>query len=189
MYSLVLSYFFEGGRGYSKNIEQPIKYENRFLYVICISLVLLIGSFSTLAPSVAKVFNTSAFVENEKDRYAKLGNAEVLKYCPSGSKVLVWGWSSELFAYFDWYPPSDVVNDVVRLKHTTPSKGTMERIQRAIMDQDTDCIFEATGQNYFGSFASEEGLQSFTDVPFEALSLRYFQQLLENDVSVWVRRK
>ena len=69
--------------------------------------------------------------------------------CPAGSRVLVWGWASELYASNDWTPASRYVNATWQI---FPNRRQAEwsSILRDELRQDPPaCIVEALGPDFF----------------------------------------
>jgi hypothetical protein len=69
--------------------------------------------------------------------------------CPTGSRVLVWGWASELYASYDWTPASRYVNATWQI---FPSRRQAEwsSILRGELRRDPPaCIVEALGPDFF----------------------------------------
>jgi hypothetical protein len=156
-----------------------------------LTISLLIASISLssfVAPTIKNVINSSRIIADNEARFRELKNATVLKYCPRGSQVLVWGWSSELFAYFDWVPTPNIVNDVGRIKFSRLSPAALTRIESAISNTKTDCIYEAIGENYFGSFSLTEGIDLLPKESLVTLKRDYLRNQLEDGTSVWSRR-
>jgi hypothetical protein len=151
-------------------------------------LIVLISLFSFVTPTVKNVINSSQIIADNEARFRELNNATVLKYCPRGSQVLVWGWSAELFAYFDWVPTPNIVNDVGRIKFSQLSPAALARIESAISNTKTDCIYEAIGVNYFGGFGLTEGIDLLPKETLVTLKRDYLRNQLDDGTSVWSRR-
>jgi hypothetical protein len=160
----------------------------KFFYLATPIMVILL-CFSSIAPVVKSYFNVPDTIRGNQIRFEDLRNSEILNYCPSKSQVLVWGWSSELFAYFDWTPPSNVVNDVARAKFSRMNASSISRISEAISDKTTDCVYEAIGANFFGGFTMEEGVISLPKNTYGLLSREYIQSTLKDGTTVWSRRR
>jgi hypothetical protein len=69
--------------------------------------------------------------------------------CPAGSHVEVWGWASELYAYYDWVPASRYVN-ASWVVYPGGHQREYLQIMRAELAQDPpECIVEALGPAFF----------------------------------------
>ena len=81
------------------------------------------------------------------------------KTCAPGSKVVVWGWSSELYSYYDWTPASRYVNTVVLIypnEINTKPVRYRENFTREIHKNQPDCIVDATGPSFFPGYGPEK---------------------------------
>ena len=150
-------------------------------------LLVLIISLSAVAPIIKGLLNTSTTIKYNEARFKELSSSQVLNFCPANSQVLVWGWSSELFSYFDWTPTPYVVNDVARIKVTGLNKVQIERIVAAALNKETDCIFEAVGPQYFGSLSASQGLETLPETALKGLRVNYKQNVLPDKTLVWSR--
>jgi hypothetical protein len=156
--------------------------------IVATLLILLLASISTAVPKFKDLPNTTGAIQNNQTRFNELKSAEVLTYCPKGSRVLVWGWSSELFAYFNWLPVPNVVNDVARIKISQLSEESIVRINAGINDSKTDCIYEAIGGQYFGGFVPSDGVESNSADLLDVLNREYLKVILQDGTSVWKRK-
>jgi hypothetical protein len=69
--------------------------------------------------------------------------------CPTGSRVLVWGWAAELYATYDWTPASRFVNATWQI-FPNRRQGEWSSILRDELRQDPPaCIVEALGPDFF----------------------------------------
>jgi hypothetical protein len=147
-------------------------------YGMLVTLMVSMISFSMLEGPVKNLFESQKIITNNDSRYDALDNSEVLQYCPRKSQVLVWGWSSDLFAYFDWTPVPGVVNEVARIKYSSLSESSIASIAKAISSNKTDCIFDATGPQYFGGFSPSQGFDLLPKDVFQVLEQNYSKNLL-----------
>jgi hypothetical protein len=151
--------------------------------------ILMFGSLSSVIPGFKSIFNSSESIYANETRYSELNNAEILAFCPKQSQVLVWGWGSELFAYFDWVPVPNVVNDVARIKFSQVSDDQIMRVSESIKNNETDCIYEAFGPNFFGGFSPDQGVSSLPGEDLNFLNQNYRQTVLKDGTSVWSRNR
>ena len=71
--------------------------------------------------------------------------------CPAGSRVLAWGWVSELYAYYDWTPASRYANATWLV---TPGDHQTEYgsiLLRELEQNPPDCVVEALGPAFFAN--------------------------------------
>ena len=167
------------------SVDEPISILKMSYYGISVFFIVAMVSASSLAWSIKNIIDSPKIITNNDTRYKALGNSEVLQYCPIKSQVLVWGWSSELFAYFDWIPPSDVVNEVARIKFSNLSEGSRARIARAVSTKKAECVYEAIGAQYFGGFDVYDSIESLAPIVFKDLNQNYRAHILEDGTKVW----
>jgi hypothetical protein len=170
-------------------IDEPVKIAKFGYYGITAFLIVSIVSANSLARPFKDLINTPKLINNYDSRYKTLGDSEVLQYCPSKSQVLVWGWSSELFAYFDWVPAPDVVNEVARITFSNWSDGSVARISKAVFSEKTECIYEAIGPQYFGDLNESESIESLAPNVFKNIGENYQLHVLIDGTKVWKRIK
>ena len=82
---------------------------------------------------------------NEVDRDATPLGTE----CPAGSRVIVWGWASELYAYYDWTPASRYVNTTWVLNPGEHQAEYGSVLEDELRQSPPDCIVEAIGPAFF----------------------------------------
>lgn len=173
--------FDEGRFGFESIVEKKVKYG-------VLVLILMISLFSTFSSSTNSVLTKSRQLSADQANFKLLKNSEVLTYCPEKSQVLVWGWAAEMFAYFDWVPTPNVVNEIARIRFSQISPDSTIRIRNAISNLETDCVYEAVGPSFFGGFSKLEGIESLPVETLEILTQGYELQVLGDGTSVWSRR-
>jgi hypothetical protein len=169
--------------------DGSIRKMNMGYYAVAVALIVAMVGASSLAWSVKNVFDSQKIITNNDALYKALGNSEVLQHCPRNSRVLVWGWSSELFAYFDWVPVPDVVNDVARIKFSNLSEGSRSRIAKAVSTKKAECVYEAIGTKYFGGFNLDDSIETIAPNIFKDLNQNYRGHILADGTKVWSRIK
>jgi len=152
-------------------------------------LIAYLASLSSVTPDFKGTFFSSGPILANETRYRYLSNAEILTFCPKRSQVLIWGWSSELFAYYDWVPVPNVVNDVARIKFSQPSRYQTLSLTAGIKNEETDCVYEAFGANFFGGFSPDQGVSSLPSDDLDFLRKNYTQTMLKDGTSVWSRNR
>ena len=71
--------------------------------------------------------------------------------CPAGSRVLAWGWASELYAYYDWLPASRYANATWLINPGDHQAEYGSILLRELRRNPPDCIVEALGPAFFAS--------------------------------------
>ncbi len=69
--------------------------------------------------------------------------------CPSGSRALVWGWASELYAYYDWTPASRYANATWILNPSDKQAEYASILEGELRQDPPGCIVEALGPPFF----------------------------------------
>ena len=81
--------------------------------------------------------------------------------CPPGSRVLVWGWASELYAYYDWIPASRYAN-ATWLIYANSKQAEYASIMEGELRRDPPgCIVEALGPPFFAGIDPASTLTTF----------------------------
>jgi hypothetical protein len=110
---------------------------------------------TTRTPWVAK----SATWERATDK----DGVPLSEVCVAKAKVVVWGWSSELYSYYNWMPGSRYVNTVVLMYpneiNTKPVKYR-NNFTREILNNKPDCIVDATGPSFFPGYGPEKKMST-----------------------------
>jgi hypothetical protein len=71
--------------------------------------------------------------------------------CQARGRVLVWGWVSELYAYYDWVPASRYVNATWMIYPSRNSAEYGSIMLRELRRDPPDCIIEALGPAFFAN--------------------------------------
>ncbi len=69
--------------------------------------------------------------------------------CPPGSRALVWGWASELYAYYDWTPASRYANATWILNPSNKQAEYASILEGELRQDPPGCIVEALGPPFF----------------------------------------
>lgn len=112
------------------------------------------------------------------ERAANKYGVQLSAVCTPKSKVIVWGWSSELYSYYDWIPASRYVNTVVLMYpneiNTKPVKYR-KNFRREIYSDEPDCIVDATGPSFFPGYGPEKQMSAQMPALWKKLRSRYQQ--------------
>lgn len=71
--------------------------------------------------------------------------------CPAGSRVLAWGWTSELYVYYDWVPASRYVNGTWVIYPSLHQAEYASTLRGELQRNPPDCIVEALGPAFFAN--------------------------------------
>jgi hypothetical protein len=84
---------------------------------------------------------------------------EVASLCPPGSRVLVWGWASELYAEYDWLPASRYVTPWPLSSWGHPGRYRATLLAE-VNRQPPGCVVEAIGpgSGYFGALGPSDAI-------------------------------
>jgi hypothetical protein len=154
---------------------------------IAFALILVIATANWFVPQLVENIRSGAFGRQLTIDHHQTSPA-LAAACPPGSKVLVWGWASELYVDYQWR----IGFPIQAVSQVTNVKKNIARARRLIDESvDTsDCVFDATGAPFFGIPSS---LKFETVFPEAAVKLQKAYRQLPPPVkcdtcSVWVRR-
>jgi hypothetical protein len=71
--------------------------------------------------------------------------------CPADSRVLAWGWASELYAYYDWLPASRFANATWLINPGDRQAEYGSTLLGELDRNPPDCIVEALGPSFFAN--------------------------------------
>lgn len=77
----------------------------------------------------------------------------LIRTCPRGSTVLVWGWSPEMFSFYDWQPSSRYTLATWFTSPGSDKRPYYRHLRDELHSERPDCIVEAIGPAFFGNFA------------------------------------
>lgn len=158
------------------------------LIIITISLVYLIThAMPRNSPYVVpykEIKNVQ--ISNEKNRLIN----QLTSHCKPGSKVLIWGYSAEMYVYADWTPVDNFVNDAGRFFTRGDSSRMQSILRDSVSKQIPDCILEATGSAYDVDFFREgPSISQFLQNLNLDLRDAYKLVLSSSDIgSLWIRK-
>jgi len=96
-------------------------------------------------------------------------------FCPSGSTVFVWGWSSELYSFYDWKPASRYVAPAGLISGNNLNLDVLPlraRLNKEMDAEHPDCVVDAIGPSFFPGFGPESSLRLQMPLLWGALSER-----------------
>jgi len=79
--------------------------------------------------------------------------AQFARLCPRGSQVLVWGWSAELYSYFDWEPASRYVDNTWQLLQSPQRPYYKATLVDELRKNPPKCILEPFGTQFFAGLS------------------------------------
>lgn len=96
------------------------------------------------------------------DRATSENGLKLTDACPNKSRVIVWGWSSELYSYYDWIPASRYPN-TVHLMTNNPFgvdiNVTRKRFLEDLEGDQINCVINAIGPGFFASLPPENDIK------------------------------
>jgi hypothetical protein len=125
-----------------------------FLFLV---VILLTPNFNQISTEIQSKFSKVGPTEKDLDLYVKSLNTYGFNRCVANSQVLIWGWSSEFYTYFNWNPPENIAATTTSMLLAGYEPSTLSnRIKTAVYDSKTICIFEAIGPKYFSGISTEK---------------------------------
>jgi len=125
-----------------------------FLTPVVLISALLIGSLTPIAQNNLRELAIGESPEPEP----RWSDDDLAGKCPAGSNVLVWGWSSELYAYYDWMPASRYVNSVWQILPTMNMASYQETMADELLNNPPHCIVDTADQAFFGNLSPNDSL-------------------------------
>jgi hypothetical protein len=92
------------------------------------------------------------------DNHVPVEGTPLATECPAGSRVLAWGWVSELYGYYDWTPASRYVNASWIVYPSANQQEFAATMGRELRDDPPDCIVEALGPAFFAAISTHSTL-------------------------------
>lgn len=135
----------------------------RFSRNILASILVILLAFNFSVERNSSFSETFKVAHNSKiSPETKILAKKVTDICPSGSTVMIWGWGSEFFAYANWKPTPNFINDATRLIAKGSDVYTLNTLISLLDQEIPDCILSANG-DFFKSdlFRARNSLQDF----------------------------
>jgi hypothetical protein len=82
--------------------------------------------------------------------------------CPPGSYVFVWGWSPEVYAFYDWRPASRFVAPagMIDSNNLNLEVGPLrKKLTRELLVEPPDCVVDAIGPSFFPGYGPEASMK------------------------------
>lgn len=123
------------------------------------------------------------------------GAQRIVELCPPGSPVVAFGWSAELYSYFDWEPATRFTINTWQ----TNEGPNQARYQAALFDEidagRPTCVVDAVGPAFFPFSDPTDGLQSLDSPIMGLLNESYKRHVVDfssglgsQPLNVYVRR-
>lgn len=115
--------------------------------------ILVLFALEPKGPVNKVALEPRSFAESTQvSQYEGVDGKEVLLLCPQGSKVVTWGWASELYSIYDWEPVDKITNESMRVIWDWKDKSVHEeRIVNALNNKGTRCLVSALGPKHFAN--------------------------------------
>lgn len=139
---------------YTSSNVTPATVSPAFLVPVTLISALLIVS---LLPVVQANFKGIASGKSSATEPRWLDD-NLARMCPAGSNVLVWGWSSELYAYYDWMPASRYVNSVWQILPSLNLSTYQQTMAEELRADPPKCIVDTAESTFFGNLSTNESL-------------------------------
>lgn len=138
--------------------DQDIERNSLFRVVIAVSiivLVLMVAYPSWQDLKFSRQFVSAVLIHHNVPavNYYYFGQPELRGACPAGSDVQVWGWASELYAYYDWMPATRYVNTDYQLIGSSHTRYYRVTLLHELEAAPPRCIVEAIGPHFVDGFA------------------------------------
>ena len=123
---------------------------------LTVSLLVGIGTVTTRAPQDRASWSAPFDPDKAVPGAATGPEWDAIRaQCPSGARVVVWGWASELYSYNDWVPASRYVNPWV-LSPAAKIETYRRRMEQEISSRPPQCVVEAIGPAFFGEYGPDK---------------------------------
>ncbi len=175
----------------NKELKIEIPRFNRFKSkLVYLSILIMLTSLIVfIKPSPSRITNQFYRIQENNMRFDSLRTSLLREFqfaCPRESKVIVWGWSSEYYTYFDWIPIDNLINDAIKLKLGFNEKEVQRNVIKALKQGDVQCIVNAVGNNYFGNFTELDRMELMINEAMEILESSYRTYDLDSGGNMWV---
>lgn len=84
-------------------------------------------------------------------------------YCKRDDSVLVWGWSPDLYSFYDWEPASRYVTTTLMMERQMFAHDTLKfrgRLKDDLNPRNLDCVVVAVGPSFFGGFNETDSMKA-----------------------------
>jgi hypothetical protein len=116
----------------------------------------------------------------------------IRSHCPTGERVMVWGWAAELYSYNDWTSPTRYVDSHWQLLGLSKRAVYARRLAQELTARPPVCIVEGIGPAFFGEFGTDRGIATTLPGLTAFLDRCYVERVVEpapmNPVKYYVRR-
>jgi hypothetical protein len=153
-----------------------------------VSLV-MVSNISNVVQEVKSVRANGLPTSADLKTFVSQLNSVGFDQCEERAQVLIWGWSSEYYTYFNWRQPKDISAITATLWLAGFEKEVLgNRLKTAVLDPNTKCVFNAVGPRYFGSIPIEKSLEAAIPYLEPLLKRSYAKTTLPDELgSLWVR--
>jgi hypothetical protein len=139
-----------------------------------------VSDFSKGLTTTGNIFIKRDFVW---DRANSSNGVPLSVLCPAGSRVLVWGWSAQLFAFYDWMPATRYPGSAgVMANGPIPvdNEALTDRYVREVQSEmsEFDCVVDATGPSFFPGFSEDKRMSAQMPALWKILTAQGTEQTL-----------
>jgi hypothetical protein len=110
--------------------------------------------------SLFKVLSTDSAIS---ERGWTSSNKPLSEICRRKSSVLIWGWSPDLFSYYNWQPASRYVTTTLMMDTQMFAHDTTTfrlRLEKDLLTSKINCVVVAVGPSFFGGFTEKHSMKS-----------------------------
>ncbi len=154
-------------------------------------------------PSLQPTISISEVLNSTSGRWERAfddSGQPLSKFCPPGSTALVWGWASEVYAFYDLKPASRYVapagliegaEQIVDLN--IDSAPLRQRLTEELTASPPECVIDATGPSFFPGYGPSESMASQLPELWKQLSMRSSEYVFYwdrvNPIRVLIKRE
>jgi hypothetical protein len=137
--------------------------------------------------------STIANLQNLDAAGSSAGLPAIAKQCPAGSRVLVWGWAAEQYAYYDWLPATRYVVSGWLLAPTGNEANYRHEFEGEILREPPRCVMQALGPDFFFNYPPSAALSTVSPTIGQLLVRCYVSDKAAigggPEVQLWVQQR
>lgn len=151
------------------------------VWLSCIVLGLMVVYPVWEDAKFARTFASAVLIHQDVPsvNYYYYGPPELRDACPAGSYVQVWGWASELYAYYNWMPATRYVNTDYQIENSKDTSYYRKVFLAELERQRPKCIVEVIGPHFVDGFAPTATLPNIIPASRRFLNHCYIRRRFE----------